>query len=117
MAPYLSGDAHIDESGEMEIFVEGHGGFHNAVAALGGNRVLHLSFRAFGQLVAHHVATIGDPRSIGAALETDHANLAELIVAGRAKAAGDAMREHLEAVVAMTRERFGKDLDGRIEWL
>ena len=93
MAPYLSGEAHIDD------------------------RVLHLSFRAFGQLVAHHVATIGDPRTIGAVLESDHAKIASLIAAGRAKAASAAMREHLGEVVAMTREHFGDSLEGRIEWL
>jgi GntR family transcriptional regulator, transcriptional repressor for pyruvate dehydrogenase complex len=117
LAPYLSGGLHIAGEVEMGLFVEGHGGFHNAVAELGGNRVLHLSFRAFGQIVAHHVATIADPRSIGAALEEDHVHVAELIVAGRVRAAGAAMREHLEDVVAVTKERFGDDLGARIEWL
>jgi DNA-binding FadR family transcriptional regulator len=116
MAPYMSGAPHV-ESDELELFVEGHEGFHNEVAALGNNRVIHLSFRAFGQLVANHVATIGDPREIGTALEEDHIHIAQLIVAGHDKAAGDAMRAHLEQVVALTRERFGDSLGRRIEWL
>jgi DNA-binding FadR family transcriptional regulator len=117
MTPYVSGGSLVGQPDEMEMFVDGHGDFHNSVAALGGNRVLHISFRAFGQLVAHHVATLGDPRSISAALESDHAQLASLIIAGRGRDAGVAMGEHLGTVATVTRDLLGDSFHRRIEWL
>ncbi|MDF1602243.1 FCD domain-containing protein [Nocardioides sp. YIM 152315] len=117
MEPFLDRDAHRHEHQELADFVEGHEGFHAAVAALSGNRVLELTFRAYGQLVSHHVATVGDPRPIQDALVETHLGIAEAIIRGYSDAAGQLMREHLEEVIAINIEQLGDLVAGPVEWL
>ncbi|MGC9667610.1 FadR/GntR family transcriptional regulator [Planosporangium sp. 12N6] len=117
MAPYLDRNAHLDQHEDLEYFVQGHEGFHSAVAALAGNRVLQLTFRAYGLLVAHHVATVGDPRLIGDALADDHVKLAQAIADGDAQLAEDLMERHLNHVIAINREQLGELVEGPVEWL
>lgn len=117
MEPYLDADAPHEEASDLEDFVEGHGGFHDAVAALSGNRVLELTFRAFGRLVAHHVATVGDPRAIGHALVADHVALAEAIRDGNAEHAEKLMEQHLRTVISINVDQLGELVEGRVEWL
>ena len=117
MTPYLSGEVEDHEHMDLEVFLEGHEGFHGAVAALAGNRVFHLTFRAFGQLVAHHLATVGDVRGIHEALVDDHLKLAQVILDGDAEAAGTLMEGHLSKVLAINKASLGAHLEGSVEWL
>lgn len=117
MAPYLSGDVDDAAHGDLDIYVSGHEGFHGVVAALAGNKVFQVTFRAYGQLVAHHLATVGDVRTIHEALVDDHLKLAQVIIDGDAAEAETLMRQHLTDVAAMHREKLGDLLDGDVEWL
>lgn len=117
MAPYIAGHVHVDEHASLEAFVEGHTGFHSAVAALARNRVLQLGLRSYGQIVAHHVATVGDPRSIEASLEEDHIKLASAIAEGDVTLAGELMTAHLGNVADVNRASLGDLVDRPVEWL
>ena len=117
MAPYLSGDVEEHEHMDLEVFLEGHEGFHGAVAALAGNRVFHLTFRAYGQLVAHHLATVGDVRGIHEALLDDHLKLAQAIFDGDVESATTLMDAHLSDVLAINKAALGTLLEGSVEWL
>ena len=59
MAPYLADTPPGADEEELERFVEQHTGFHAAMAALAGNRVLELTMQTFGQIVSHHRARSG----------------------------------------------------------
>lgn len=115
MAPYLDGSHGQEE--DLARFVEDHEGFHGAVASLAGNRVLELSLRAFGQLVAHHVATVGDPRSMGETLTHDHGRIAASIADGYHRGAEELMAAHLRDVCDLNRSMLGELVRGKVEWL
>ena len=117
MAPYLSGEVGDDEHVDLEVYLDGHEGFHGTVAGLAGNRVFHLTFRAFGQLVAHHLATVGDVRRIHQALVEDHLQLAQAIFDGDADDAASLMEAHLSHVLAINKAELGTLLEGSVEWL
>ena len=117
MAPYLSGEVDEGEHADLEVFLTGHEGFHGAVAGLSGNRVLQLTFRSYGLVVAHHFATVGDVRSLHHELVDDHLKIAQAIVDGDADQSATLMREHLEAVIDVTRAQIGRTLVGPVEWL
>ncbi|MDT0202690.1 FCD domain-containing protein [Nocardioides sp. AE5] len=117
MAPYLDGDAHMDEHQDLEVYVQGHGGFHSAVASLADNKVLEVTFRSYGLIVGHHIATVGDPRSIRKALVDDHIRLASAIQAGNRDLAAGLMDEHLRQVIATSQEQLKDLVTGPIEWL
>lgn len=117
MEPYLKGEAGEDDHSDLRLFVEGHGGFHTAVARLARNKVLELTMTAYGQLVTHHIATVGDPRPLHRALIEEHVELAQAIVDGDVDKAGRLMEKHLHNVIAYSREHLGDRLDGFIEWL
>ncbi|WP_226909483.1 FadR/GntR family transcriptional regulator [Georgenia ruanii] len=117
MTPYLTGEVEDIEHADLEVYISGHEGFHGAVSALAGNRVFQLTFRAYGQLVAHHLATIGDVRTIHQALVDDHLQLAQAIVSGDSEAAASIMENHLTTVAEINRAEFGVRLQGSVEWL
>ena len=117
VAPYLQGDVEEQDHADLEVYMSGHEGFHGEVAALAGNRVLQLTFRAYGQLVAHHLATVGDVRVIHQSLVEDHLKLAQAIFDGEAETAASLMEAHLTRVIAVNRAELGVLLEGTVEWL
>lgn len=117
MRPYVEDDVGLDEHADIEVFVEGHGGFHASIADLAGNKVMALTLRSLGQIVAHHVATAGDPRRIHDVLVHDHVEIAKAIAEGDVGKSDRLMGEHLSHVVDLTRGELGEVLDGPVEWL
>jgi len=117
MEAFFEEEAHEHEHLDLEQFVEGHESFHSAVATLSGNRVMELTFRSYGLLVAHHVATVGDPRPIQDALVEDHVRIARSIAAGERGEAERLMREHLQQVIEINIEQLGDLVQGPVEWL
>jgi GntR family transcriptional repressor for pyruvate dehydrogenase complex len=116
MAPYLEGQADEDDHHDLEVYMSGHEGFHGTVAALSGNKVFHLTFRAYGQLVAHHLATVGDVRNHHAALVEDHLNSPKPSD-GDSEAAATLMEDHLSKVANINKATLGALLEGSVEWL
>jgi len=118
MDAFLEEEAnHEHEHLDLEQFVEGHESFHSAVAALSGNKVMELTFRSYGLLVAHHVATVGDPRPIQDALVEDHVRIATTIADGDRDESERLMREHLQRVIEINIEQLGDLVQGPVEWL
>ena len=117
MAPYLDGDVDDEAHDDLDVYMSGHEGFHGTVAALAGNRVFQVTFRSYGQIVAHHLAMVGDVKLIHQELVDDHLKLAEVISDGDAEMATALMRQHLTRVLALNRARFGTRLDGDVEWI
>lgn len=117
MAPFLNGEATDAEHVDLEVFVTGHEGFHGAVARLTGNRVFQLTFRSYGQVVAHHLATVGDVRALHRELVDDHLKISQAIVDGDTDAAAELMEAHLRAVIDVNRTQIGALLEGPVEWL
>jgi len=117
MAPYLAEQAPGADEEELERFVEEHAGFHAAIAALAGNRVLELTMQMYGQIVSHHLATVDDPREIRGMLAEAHHELARAVTAGHPRRARELMDAHIAGVVAYNRERLGSKIDDFIEWL
>lgn len=117
VAPYLQGDVEEADHADLEVYMSGHEGFHGVVAALAGNRILQLTFRAYGQVVAHHLATVGDVRVIHQSLVEDHVKLAQAIYDGDAETAASLMEAHLSRVIAVNRAELGGLLEGTVEWL
>ncbi|WP_235736675.1 FadR/GntR family transcriptional regulator [Nocardioides alcanivorans] len=117
MEAFLEEEAHEHEHLDLEQFVEGHESFHSAVAALTGNKVMQLTFRSYGLLVAHHVATVGDPRPIQDALVEDHVRIAKAIAEGDRGESERLMREHLQQVIEINIEQLGDLVSGPVEWL
>ena len=117
MGPYLSGDAEADEHVDLDVYVTGHEGFHGAVSGLAGNRVFQLTFRAYGQLVAHHFSTVGDVRRFHEGLVGDHLKVARAIVDGDGVAASTFMEEHLSLIIGINQREPGTVLEGPVGWL
>jgi DNA-binding FadR family transcriptional regulator len=117
MEPYLRGEAEDDHHSDLTLFVRGHGGFHSAVGSLARNRVLELTLAAYGQIVTHHIATVGDPRPLHDALIEEHLELAQAIIDGEAEKASALMESHLRNVIAYIKDHVGDRLEGLIEWL
>ncbi|MEV7862632.1 FCD domain-containing protein [Streptomyces hirsutus] len=117
MTPYLSGDVDDVAHDDLDVYMSGHEGFHGALAALADNRVIQVTFRAYGQLVAHHFATVGDVRTIHDVLVDDHLKLAQAVLDGDAPTAESLMESHLANVLNLHKEQLGDLLDGDVEWL
>ena len=117
MAPYLAGEAEDDLHADLEVFVSGHEGFHGAVAELSGNRVFQLTFRSYGQVVAHHLATVGDVRALHEELVDEHLQIARAISDGDAEKSAALMESHLRAVIQVNKAQLGALLEGPVEWL
>ncbi|WP_235747013.1 FadR/GntR family transcriptional regulator [Nocardia coffeae] len=98
-------------------YLERHAGFHHAVAGLAGNRVLALSLETYGQIVAHHVAVLDDPRALRDVLIDDHLQIASSIASGHPRRARELMWQHLGGVVEYCREHLSVPLESPIEWL
>ena len=117
MSPYLTGDVEEADHVDLEVYLSGHGGFHGAVSRLADNRVFQLTFRAYGQLVVHHLATIGDVRRYHQQLVEDHLKLAQAIVEGDGEVASTLMHEHLSQILTINRTELGPMLEGPVDWL
>jgi GntR family transcriptional regulator, transcriptional repressor for pyruvate dehydrogenase complex len=117
MEPYLSGDVEDDEHVDLEVYVSGHEGFHGAVSGLAGNRVFQITLRAYGQVVAHHLSTVGDVRKLHKKLVEDHLLVAQAVVDGDGERAAKLMHEHLSQVITITRGELGSLLEGPVSWL
>lgn len=117
MEPYLSGDVEDHEHIDLDVYVEGHEGFHGAVSGLAGNRVFQITFRAYGQVVAHHLSTVGDVRKLHKKLVEDHLKVAQAIIDGDGEVASSLMHEHLSDVIITARREFGSMLEGPVGWL
>ncbi|MGV0835113.1 TIGR03619 family F420-dependent LLM class oxidoreductase [Mycolicibacterium thermoresistibile] len=115
MTPYVTD--HNGSAEDLAPYLEGHTAFHRAVADLSNNRVLALSLQTYGQIVAHHVAVLSDPRSLRDVLVDEHRHIAEAVIAGHARRARTLMESHLEGVTAYVREHIAVPLDEPIEWL
>ncbi len=117
MAPYI--DGHVDDvvHDDLDVYMSGHEGFHGTVAALANNRVFQVTFRSYGQIVAHHLAMIGDVTLIHQELVDDHLKLARVISKGDAGKASALMNQHLTRVLALNRAQLGSLLDGDVEWI
>ncbi|MCD2114634.1 GntR family transcriptional regulator [Rhodococcus rhodochrous] len=117
MAPYIEGLVDDVVHDDLDVYMSGHEGFHGSVAALAGNRVFQVTFRAYGQIVAHHLAMIGDVKLIHQELVDDHLTLAQVISEGDSDAASKLMNQHLTRVLALNRAQLGSLLDGDVEWI
>ena len=117
MEPYLSGDVDEAAHDDLDVYMAGHEGFHGTIASVADNRVLQITLRAYGQLVAHHLATVGDVRTIHESLVDEHLGLARAIADGDADAAERLMEQHLTHVLEKNRADYGGHLDGAVEWL
>lgn len=115
MEPFLHEHDHTPDG--LGSYLERHAGFHHAVAGLAGNRVLALSLQTYGQIVAHHVAVLADPRLLRDVLVDDHLHIAKAVMLGRPRQARDLMGSHLRGVAAYCRDRLGIPLDSPVEWL
>ncbi|WP_245545844.1 FadR/GntR family transcriptional regulator [Nocardia higoensis] len=115
MEPFLH--EHDDTPEGLGTYLERHAGFHGSVAGLASNRVLALSLQTYGQIVAHHVAVLADPRQLRDVLVDDHRHIAKAIALGRPRQARELMTAHLRGVVEYCRERLTVPLDSPIEWL
>jgi DNA-binding FadR family transcriptional regulator len=116
MAPYIEPVDHDDHE-NVASFMLTHVGFHEAVGALGNNRVLDLTLTSFGQIVTYQAGVIEDPRILRTQLYEDHRELARAISAGHNRAARQLMEEHIGAVLEYFRDHFDGRLDDAIEWL
>lgn len=117
MAPYLADEAEEADHADLEVYMAGHEGFHGTVAALSGNRVFHLTFRSYGQLMAHHIATVGDVRRQHEVLKEDHLRIAQAIHDGDSDTAAALMEAHLTQVASLNKAELGELLEGAVEWL
>ena len=117
MEPYLSGDVEEDEHVDLDVYVSGHGSFHGAVAELAGNRVFQITFRSYGQIVAHHFATFGDVRKFHKHMVEDHLKVARAVVDGDGEVAWTLMNEHLIQNIGYNRGELGSLLEGPVGWL
>ena len=117
MEPYLSGDVEEGTHNDLGVYVSGHESFHAAVAALAGNKVFQVTFRAYGMLVAHHLATVGEVRTVHQSLVNDHLKIARVIADGDAAEAEAFMHEHLFTLASLHQESLGDMLDDDVEWL
>ncbi len=116
MAPYIEPvDHHDDES--VAAFMLTHTEFHDAVGALGSNRVLDLTLASFGKIVSYQAGVIDDPRILRTQLYEDHQRVARAISAGHNRAARQLMEEHISAVLEHFRGHFHGRLDDAVEWL
>jgi DNA-binding FadR family transcriptional regulator len=113
MAPYLDGSA---DDEPLDEFIQSHAEFHAAVGSLARNRVLELTLLTMGLIVSHHVPLAYDPRTLREAMDREHHDIAEAIVAGRARRAQTLMQNHIEGVAEITREAMGPLVDDLIEW-
>lgn len=116
MAPYIESVDHDDDE-SVASFMLAHTGFHDAVGALGNNRVLDLTLASFGKIVSYHAGVIEDPRILRGQLYDDHANVARAISAGHNRAARQLMEDHIGAVLGYFREHFDGRLDDAVQWL
>jgi DNA-binding FadR family transcriptional regulator len=114
MERYLT-DPHVQAFDQM---VERHPGFHASVGALAGNRVLEISLRAHGLLLAdHYLALIDQPRDTSALhVEQDHGAIAAAIVAGDAAQAEQLMAAHVRHVNDIF-ETDGLRADDKVTWV
>ncbi len=116
MKPFADEDSHTEHD-DLDSYLEAHAGFHHAVASLAGNRVLALSLETYGQIVAHHVAVVDDPRKLNDVLIDDHLHIAKVVIAGHPRKASELMEEHLRGGSGVLRERLNNSLDSSVEWL
>ncbi len=116
MSRFVVDGAHVEPE-SLDSYLEAHAGFHHAVAKLSGNRVLALSLEAYGQIVAHHVAMVDDPRKLNDVLLDDHQHVAKAVSAGHSRRARELMEEHLRRVVEYCSERLNGTLESAVEWL
>jgi DNA-binding FadR family transcriptional regulator len=117
MARYLDGQVDQVAHDDLDVYMQGHEGFHGAVAALAGNRVMQVTFRSYGQIVAHHLATIGDIRTIHQELVDDHLGLAKAVHDGDSDASAALMQDHLTQVIELNRAQLGGLPEGDVEWI
>lgn len=117
MEPYIAGEVDDAAHDDLDVYMSGHEGFHGAVAGLADNKVFQITYRAYGQLVAHHIAMVGDVRLIHDVLVDDHLSLARSIRDGDVEGSGARMEEHLRRVIEINRAQLGEKLNGYIDWL
>jgi GntR family transcriptional repressor for pyruvate dehydrogenase complex len=116
MAPYIEA-VDDDDHESVASFMLTHTGFHDAVGALGNNRVLDLTLASFGKIVSYQAGVIEDPRLLRTQLYEDHQKVARAISAGHNRAARQLMEEHIGAVLEYFRGHFHGRLDDAVEWL
>ncbi len=115
MAPYVEPVDHHDEN--VASFMRAHTGFHDAVGALAGNRVLDLTLASFGKIVSYQAGVIEDPRILRSQIYAGHENVARAISAGHNRVARQLMEEHIGAVLEYFRGHFHGRLDDAVEWV
>lgn len=108
-------DYQSEERERDEVFTDLNN-FHAVIAALSGNRVLTLLTQAVTHIVTDHVLERIDPVAESDHMLHSHHNIAEEIIAGRAKRAATLMQQHIAAVTASYRERWPERLRKPIEW-
>jgi GntR family transcriptional repressor for pyruvate dehydrogenase complex len=117
MQPYLEGAVEDVVHDDLDVYMSGHEGFHGTVAALSGNKVFQVTFRSYGQVVAHHLAMVGDVKRIHDELVDDHLRLAQVIADGESETASVLMEQHLTRVLELNRAQLGDLLAGDVEWI
>jgi GntR family transcriptional repressor for pyruvate dehydrogenase complex len=116
MAPYVEPFDHDDDE-SVASFMRAHTGFHDAVGALGSNRVLDLTLASFGKIVSYQAGVVEDPRILRSEIYAGHENVARAISAGHNRAARRLMEEHIGVVLEYFREHFHGRLDDAVEWV
>lgn len=114
MKPYLE-PAPADDD-ELTEFVLAHTRFHGVLASLAENRVLEMMLQTIGQIVTHHVLSHADPRHDRDMIESDHAAVAQAVIAGAPKKAREAMERHIQTMITVYKEHLGAQLHDFIDW-
>jgi len=111
LGPYLP-----EYDTERTRFMSRSTGFHEAIANLGGNRVLSLMLRSLSHIVVEHIVRDLDPMAEQAEIIDDHAEIGRAMIDGRAQRAQKLMAEHIRHLVTFYREQFPDRMDDYVQW-
>jgi len=90
--------------------------FHDIVAELADNRVLSLSLRSIGFIVAEQVLTNVERGELEQRIVHDHRDVAEAIIAGDAELAANRMREHIRHAVEDFKAFWPLKVGEKVQW-
>lgn len=90
--------------------------FHEAVAALAGNRVLSFLLQTAGAVVSEHVLNAVDRQTLEEDIVHDHDAVAKAIIAGNSKKARELMDEHVHHIADRFRAYWPRRVGDKIQW-
>jgi GntR family transcriptional repressor for pyruvate dehydrogenase complex len=90
--------------------------FHDIVADLSGNRVLTLTMKSIGFIVAEQVLTSAERNELEPQIVHDHREVAEAIIAGDAELAASRMRDHIRHGVEDFKAYWPMKVGEKVQW-